>query len=52
MIQHLPAVLIIVSQLAVWAFYALFAVVGLVLALNYVLELLDKLLNRIVGRAR
>jgi hypothetical protein len=25
MIQHLPAVLIIVGQLAVWTFYALFS---------------------------
>jgi hypothetical protein len=51
-IQHLPAVLIIVGQLAVWSFYALFAVSGVVLAVNFMLELLHKLLNRIVGRAR
>ncbi len=32
MIQHLPAVLIIVVQLAVWAFYAMFVAAGVVLA--------------------
>jgi hypothetical protein len=32
MIQHLPAILIIGIQLAIWAFYALFAVAGVVLA--------------------
>jgi hypothetical protein len=51
-IQHLPALLIIIGQLAVWAFYALFVVVGVVLAINFMLELLHKLLNRITGRAR
>jgi hypothetical protein len=30
MIQHLPAILIIGIQLAIWAFYALFAVAGVV----------------------
>ena len=52
MIQHLPAVLIIVGQLAVWAFYALFVVAGVVMAINFVLELLHKLLNWITGSAR
>ncbi len=50
MIQHLPAVLIIVGTLAIWAFYAMFAVAGLVLAINSMLELLHRLLNRIIGR--
>jgi hypothetical protein len=52
MIQHLPAVLIIVGQLAVWTFYAWFVVAGVVLAINFVLELLHRLLNRMIGRAR
>jgi hypothetical protein len=52
MIQHLEAILIIIGQLAVWAFYALFAVAGVVMAINYVLELLHRLLVRITGRAR
>jgi hypothetical protein len=51
-IQHLPAVLIIVGQLAVWAIYALLAVAGGVMAINFVLELLHKLLERMTGRAR
>ena len=50
MIQHLPAVLIIARTLAIWAFYAMFAVAGLVLAINSMLELLYRLLNRIIGR--
>jgi hypothetical protein len=52
MIQHLPAILLIGVQLAIWAFYALFAVAGLVLGISFVLELLHKLLDRITGRAR
>jgi hypothetical protein len=52
MIRHLPAVLIIVGQLAVWAFYALFAVAGVVMAISFVLELLHKLLDRITGGER
>jgi hypothetical protein len=52
MIQHLPAVLLIVGTLAVWAFYAMFAVAGVVLAINFMLELLHRLLNRITGGAR
>jgi hypothetical protein len=51
-IQHLPAVLIIVGTLAVWAFYAMFVVAGVVLAINFMLELLHKALGRITGRAR
>jgi hypothetical protein len=31
MIQHLEAILIILGQLAVWAFYAMFAVAGVVM---------------------
>ena len=50
--RHLPAVLIIVGTLAVWAFYALFAVAGIVMVINFMLELLHKALNRIVGGAR
>ena len=34
MIQHLPAILIIVGTLAVYAFYALFVVAGVVMAIN------------------
>ena len=52
MIQHLEAILIIIGQLAVWAFYALFVVAGVVMAINFLLELLHELLKRIVGRAR
>jgi hypothetical protein len=52
MIQHLPAVLIIAVQLAVWAFYALFVVAGVVMAIDFLLELLHKLLERMTGRAR
>jgi hypothetical protein len=37
MIQYLPAILIIGIQLAIWAFYALFAVAGVVLAKGCVL---------------
>jgi hypothetical protein len=52
MIQHLEAIMIIVGQLGVWAFYALFAVAGIVMVINFMLELLHKALNRIVGGAR
>jgi hypothetical protein len=52
MIQHLEAILIIIGQLAVWALYALVAVAGVVMAINFVLELLHRALNRITGRAR
>jgi hypothetical protein len=52
MIRHLPAVLLIVGQLAVWAFYALFAVAGVVMAIAYVLALLHRLLARIAGGER
>jgi hypothetical protein len=52
MIQHLPAILLIIGQLAIWALYALLAVAGVVLAINFLLELLHRLLNRIVGRVR
>ena len=52
MIWHLPAILIIVGQLAVWAFYALFAVTGVVLAINFLLEQLHKLLKRIIRSER
>jgi hypothetical protein len=51
-IQHLEAILIIIGQLAVWAFYALFAVAGVVLAINFMLELLYKLLKRITRGAQ
>jgi hypothetical protein len=40
MIQHLEAILIILGQLTVWAFYALYAVAGTVMAINFLLELL------------
>jgi hypothetical protein len=51
-IQHLPAVLIIVGTLAVYAFYAMYAVAGVVLAISLVLELLHQLLARITGGER
>jgi hypothetical protein len=50
--QHLPAVLIIVGTLVIWAFYAMFAVAGVVMAADYLLELLHKLLNWITGGER
>ena len=52
MTQHLPAVLIIVGTLVIWAFYAMFAVAGTVMAISFVLELLHKLLDRITGGER
>jgi hypothetical protein len=52
MIRHLPALLIIVGTLAIWAFYALFVVAGVVMAINVLLEPLHKALNRITGRSR
>jgi hypothetical protein len=51
-IQHLPAILLIVAQLAIWAFYALFVVVGVVMAIGFMLELLHLLLDRITGGER
>ena len=45
MIQHLEAILIIIGQLAVWAFYAMFAVVGVVVAISFLLELLHRALR-------
>jgi hypothetical protein len=52
MIQRLQAIGIIIGTLAIWVFYALFVVAGVVLAINFLLELLHKALNRITGRAR
>jgi hypothetical protein len=52
MLPHLPAILLIVATLALYAFYALFIVAGLVLAVNLGLELLHKLLERITGGVR
>ena len=49
---HLPAVLLIIGQLALWAFYAMFAVAGVVVAINAVLEVLHKVLKRITGSAQ
>jgi NADH:ubiquinone oxidoreductase subunit 4 (subunit M) len=51
-LSYLPAFLIIIGTLAVYAFYALFAVAGVVLAVNFMLDLLHKLLVRMTGRAR
>jgi hypothetical protein len=51
-VTHLPAILLIIGTLAIWAFYALFAVVGVVLAINFMLELLHKLIYRITGKTR
>jgi hypothetical protein len=52
MIQHIEAILIIIGQLALWAFYALFAVVGVVMVINFMLELLHPALKRITGSVR
>lgn len=49
---HIPAILFIIGTLAGYAFYAVFAVAGVVLAINLVLELLHKLLDRITGGER
>jgi hypothetical protein len=38
--------------LRVWAFYALFAMAGVVMAINFLLELLHKLIYPIIGRTR
>ena len=50
--QHLEAILIIVGQLAVCAFCAMFVVAGVVIAINAMLDLLHKLLKRITGSAQ
>jgi hypothetical protein len=52
MIRHLPAVLLIVGTLTVWAFYAMFIVAAVVLAISFVLERLHRLLNWITGGER
>ena len=52
MTQHLPAILIIIGTLAVYAFYVMFAVAGVVLAINYMLELLHRLLKRVIRSER
>jgi uncharacterized membrane protein (DUF4010 family) len=52
MIRHLPAILFIIGTLAVYALYVMFAVAGVVLAINFVLELLHRLLDRITGDER
>jgi hypothetical protein len=44
-IQHLEAILIIIGTLAVWALYALLVVAGVVLAINFLLELLHRALR-------
>jgi hypothetical protein len=41
-----------VGTLAIWAVYALFVVAGVAMAINFMLELLHKALNRITGRAQ
>jgi hypothetical protein len=41
-----------VGTLAVWAFYVMFVVAGVVMATNAILELLHKLLGRITGGER
>jgi hypothetical protein len=46
-LTHLPAILIILGTLALYAFCALFAVAGVVLAVNWFLELLHRLMVRI-----
>jgi NADH:ubiquinone oxidoreductase subunit 4 (subunit M) len=51
-VTHIPAILIIMGTLTLYAFYALFAVVGVVLAINFMLELLHRLLARITGGER
>lgn len=51
-LTHLPAILIFIAWLLVYVFYAFLAVAGVVLAIDFVLELLHKLLNRMIGRAQ
>jgi hypothetical protein len=52
MLHHLPAILAIIGQLAIWAFYAAYAMAGVVMAAAYLLELLHKLLNWITRGER
>jgi hypothetical protein len=52
MMQHLEAISIIIGQLAVWVFYALFAVAGVVLAINFMVELTHRLLKRVARSER
>jgi hypothetical protein len=52
MIQRLQAIGIIMGTLAVWAFYALFAVAGVVMAINFMLEQAHRLLKRVVRSER
>jgi hypothetical protein len=52
MIQHLGAILLIAVQLAICAFYAVFVVASVVMAINVVLERLHRLLARITGGER
>ena len=52
MIQHLPAILVIMAHGLVILMAGFLAVAGVVMAINFVLELLRKALNRITGRAR
>jgi hypothetical protein len=51
-VTHIPAILFIIGTLAGYAFYAMFAVAGVVLAISSMLELLHRLLNRITGGER
>jgi hypothetical protein len=51
-LSYLPAILIFIGWLLVYVFYALFAVAGVVLAIDWVLELLHRLLTRMTGRAQ
>jgi hypothetical protein len=49
---HLPAILVFLGFFALYVFYALFVVAGVVLAVDYALELLHRLLTRMTGRAQ
>jgi hypothetical protein len=49
---HLPAILVFIGWLLVYVFYALFAMAGVVLAIDWVMGLLHRLLTRMTGRAR
>jgi len=51
MMQHLAAILLIIG-LAVWIFSALLAVAGVIMAINFILELLHEAVDRITRRAR
>jgi hypothetical protein len=46
-LSYLPAILIFLGTLLVYAFYALYAVAGLVLAIDYGLDRMHRLMRRV-----